>query len=98
MINSRPCLQHQLKRCSAPCIEGYVSDEDYNEQVNLVKQFLSGKSQDVINHLIGNMERASEQLNFENAALYRDQISTLQKVSGTNIPIKSYCTFNIFHD
>ncbi|WP_299267693.1 excinuclease ABC subunit UvrC [uncultured Psychrosphaera sp.] len=78
---SRPCLQHQLKRCSAPCIEGYVSDEDYNEQVNLVKQFLSGKSQDVINHLIGNMERASEQLNFENAALYRDQISTLQKVT-----------------
>jgi len=78
---SRPCLQHQLKRCSAPCIEGYVSDDDYNEQVNLVKQFLSGKSQDVINHLIGNMERASEQLNFENAALYRDQISTLQKVT-----------------
>lgn len=78
---SRPCLQHQLKRCSAPCIEGYVSDEDYNEQVNLVKQFLSGKSQDVINHLIGNMEQASEQLNFENAALYRDQISTLQKVT-----------------
>jgi excinuclease ABC subunit C len=78
---SRPCLQHQLKRCSAPCIEGYVTDEDYNEQINLVKQFLSGKSQDVINHLIGNMERASEQLNFENAALYRDQISTLQKVT-----------------
>ncbi|PQJ54421.1 excinuclease ABC subunit UvrC [Psychrosphaera saromensis] len=78
---SRPCLQHQLKRCLAPCIEGYVTDEDYNEQINLVKQFLSGKSQDVIKHLIGNMERASEQLNFENAALYRDQISTLQKVT-----------------
>ncbi|MBU2918567.1 excinuclease ABC subunit UvrC [Psychrosphaera sp. F3M07] len=78
---SRPCLQHQLKRCSAPCIKGYVTDDNYNEQVNLVKQFLTGKSQDVIAQIITKMEKASEQLMFEEAAFYRDQISTLQKVT-----------------
>ena len=80
-LRTRPCLQYQLKTCSAPCVEGYVSDEDYNEQVDLVKQFLSGKSQNVINLLIDKMEQASTQLNFEKAAFYRDQISALRKVT-----------------
>lgn len=80
-VRSRPCLQHQLKRCSAPCVEGYVSDEQYQEQVELVKTFLSGKSQDVIDDLIGKMEHASMQLHFEDAAFYRDQITALRKVT-----------------
>ena len=78
---TRPCLQHQLKRCSAPCVEGYVSDTEYTEQIELVKQFLSGKSQQVVASLIDKMEQASTQLNFENAAFYRDQIATLRKVT-----------------
>lgn len=80
-VRTRPCLQHQLKRCSAPCVEGYVTDEAYNDQVGLVKQFLSGKSQDVIQSLIVKMEEASMQLKFEEAAFYRDQVATLRKVT-----------------
>ena len=80
-VRTRPCLQHQLKRCSAPCVEGYVTDEAYNDQVSLVKQFLSGKSQDVIQSLIEKMEEASMQLKFEEAAFYRDQVATLRKVT-----------------
>ena len=77
---SRPCLQYQMQRCSAPCVEGYVSDEEYAEQVNLARMFLKGKNQQVISTLVDNMEKASEALNFEAAARYRDQINALRKV------------------
>ena len=77
---SRPCLQYQMKRCSAPCVEGYVSDEEYNEQVSLARLFLKGKNQQVIGTLVERMEQASVDLNFETAARYRDQISALRKV------------------
>ncbi|MFT6269086.1 MAG: excinuclease ABC subunit C [Alphaproteobacteria bacterium] len=77
---SRPCLQYQMKRCSAPCVEGFVSDEDYNEQVKLAALFLRGKNTQVISTLVGRMEEASIALNFEAAARYRDQISALRKV------------------
>ncbi|WP_105190699.1 excinuclease ABC subunit UvrC [Pseudoalteromonas sp. T1lg48] len=76
---SRPCLQYQLKRCSAPCV-GKVSDEDYDAQVNFVRKFLGGKSQEVIAELVAKMEQASENLAFEKAAKYRDQIQLLRKV------------------
>ncbi|WP_032096272.1 MULTISPECIES: excinuclease ABC subunit UvrC [unclassified Alteromonas] len=77
---SRPCLQYQMQRCSAPCVEGYVSDEEYKEQVNFARLFLKGKNQQVIGSLVENMEKASESLNFEAAARYRDQINALRKV------------------
>ena len=77
---SRPCLQYQMQRCSAPCVEGYVSDEEYNEQVNFARLFLKGKNQQVIGGLVEKMEKASEVLNFEAAARYRDQINALRKV------------------
>ena len=77
---SRPCLQYQMQRCSAPCVEGYVSDEEYNEQVNFARLFLKGKNQQVIGGLVEKMEKASEALNFEAAARYRDQINALRKV------------------
>lgn len=77
---SRPCLQYQMKRCSAPCVEGYVSDEDYQESVELVKLFLNGKNKQVIELLVDKMETASENLNFEAAARYRDQINALRRV------------------
>ncbi len=76
---TRPCLQFQLGRCSAPCV-GKVSDEDYQSQVNMAKLFLRGKSSEVIDLLVKQMEKASEELAFENAARYRDQIVTLRKV------------------
>ncbi len=77
---SRPCLQYQMKRCSAPCVEGYVSDEEYAEQVNLARMFLKGKNQQVIGTLVERMEQASKDMNFEAAARYRDQITALRKV------------------
>lgn len=77
---SRPCLQYQLKRCSAPCVAGYVSDEEYQEQVNMARLFLKGKSKDVIASLADKMESASQSLNFEQAAVHRDQITTLNRI------------------
>ncbi|TNH04707.1 excinuclease ABC subunit UvrC [Testudinibacter sp. TR-2022] len=78
---SRPCLQYQIGRCSAPCVSGYVSDEEYNRQVNYVRLFLQGKDQQVLQHLVEQMEQASQQLNFEKAALYRDQIQAVRAVT-----------------
>ncbi len=77
---SRPCLQYQMKRCSAPCVEGYVTDDEYKEQVEFARLFLKGKNQQVIGSLVEKMEKASEKLNFEAAARYRDQINALRKV------------------
>ncbi|WKE67273.1 excinuclease ABC subunit UvrC [Gallaecimonas kandeliae] len=77
---SRPCLQYQLKRCLAPCVAGYVTDQDYAEQVRLAKLFLSGKNQQVIAQLVARMEQAAQALDFEQAARLRDQIQALRKV------------------
>ncbi len=76
---SRPCLQYQMGRCSAPCVNK-ISDEDYQQQVKLAKLFLKGKSSQVIEKLVEQMEQASKNLAFELAAKYRDQITTLRKV------------------
>jgi len=76
---SRPCLQHQLGRCLAPCVDK-VSIDDYQQQVGLAKLFLKGKSSMVIEQLVAKMEYASNLLDFEQAAKFRDQITTLRKV------------------
>ncbi|MEW6984500.1 excinuclease ABC subunit UvrC [Colwelliaceae bacterium 6471] len=76
---SRPCLQYQLGRCSAPCVDK-ISSADYQQQVELAKLFLRGKSSQVIDLLVNKMELASNELDFERAAKYRDQIVTLRKV------------------
>lgn len=76
---TRPCLQHQLGRCSAPCVDK-ISKDEYSVQVNLAKLFLRGKNSDVIKTLVTKMEEVSNQLEFEKAAKYRDQIATLRKV------------------
>lgn len=76
---SRPCLQYQLKRCSAPCV-AKVSDDEYQHQVQYIRLFLQGKSQDVLAQLVAQMEQASAELAFEKAAQLRDQVSALRKV------------------
>jgi excinuclease ABC subunit C len=76
---TRPCLQFQLGRCSAPCVDK-ISVDDYSEQVDLAKLFLKGKNSDVVDTLVKKMELASGDLEFEKAAKFRDQISTLRKV------------------
>jgi len=81
---SRPCLQYQLKRCSAPCVNK-VSEDEYAQQVDYVRKFLTGKSHEVIAELIAKMEKASEQLNFELAAKVRDQIMLLRKCRNSSL-------------
>lgn len=76
---SRPCLQYQIKRCTAPCV-GLVSKEDYQEDVRHAVMFLEGKNSQVIDELVEKMEAASMNLEFEQAAIFRDQISALRKV------------------
>lgn len=76
---SRPCLQFQIKRCSAPCT-GEISSQAYGELVNEAKGFLSGKSQNVQQELAGKMETASENLDFETAAIYRDRLAALSHI------------------
>ncbi len=77
---SRPCLQYQIGRCKAPCV-GFVSPEDYAQDVRDTVAFLSGKSQALIETLVTRMEQAAERLAFEEAASLRDQISQLRAIS-----------------
>ncbi|MFA9499847.1 excinuclease ABC subunit UvrC [Mannheimia sp. E30BD] len=77
---SRPCLQYQIGRCLAPCVEGYCTQEEYDNQVKLVRLFLQGKDHQVVEYLIGKMESAAENLEFETAARYRDQIQLVREV------------------
>ncbi|HEX6007487.1 MAG TPA: excinuclease ABC subunit UvrC [Burkholderiales bacterium] len=76
---SRPCLLHQIKRCTAPCVR-LVSEADYAEDVRGAELFLKGKEQEVIDRLAGRMNAAAEALRYEDAALFRDQIGALRRV------------------
>ncbi|PWD65705.1 excinuclease ABC subunit UvrC [Pectobacterium parmentieri] len=78
---SRPCLQYQIGRCLGPCVSGLVSEADYQQQVEYVRLFLSGKDQQVLNKLIFRMEAASRELHFEDAARIRDQIQAVRRVT-----------------
>jgi excinuclease ABC subunit C len=79
---TRPCLLHQIKRCSAPCTNE-IDFSGYAELVREANSFLSGKSQDVRDELSGEMEKASSALDFERAAIYRDRLSALSAVQST---------------
>ena len=76
---SRPCLQHQIGRCSAPCV-GRVESEDYAADVGLAQLFLEGRSRAVLQELKQRMESASKAREFEHAARYRDQIAQLRRI------------------
>ena len=77
---SRPCLQYQIERCTAPCVN-LISASNYARDVDYARKFLQGKSDQVINHLVEEMELASTNLEFEYAAKIRDQIDSLRQVS-----------------
>ncbi len=76
---SRPCLQYQIKRCTAPCVN-YISEKSYAEDIDSIRQFYNGRSETVIKAIQIKMEHASESLQFEDAARYRDQIKNLRHV------------------
>ncbi|MBI2250107.1 MAG: excinuclease ABC subunit UvrC [Brevundimonas diminuta] len=77
---TRPCMLHQIKRCSAPCT-GLISLEDYGDLVTEAEQFLRGKSRAVIGRLSQEMQAASDDLDFETAARVRDRIRALSAIS-----------------
>lgn len=93
---TRPCLQHQIKRCAAPCT-GEISIEDYQKLVQDAVDFLSGKSKSVQAQLSKEMQSASENLDFERAALLRDRISALSLIqSQGDISAQSLAEGDIF--
>lgn len=77
---TRPCLMYQIGRCAAPCVSSIISDQDYAELVGYVRLFLQGKDQQVLASLVEKMEQASQDLRFEQAAKFRDQIQAIRRV------------------
>ena len=76
---SRPCLQHQIKRCSAPCV-GLVKEEDYAFDVSQAVEYLKGNNQHVFDGFLKKMDQASSEREYEKAAFYRNQISSLKVI------------------
>ena len=76
---SRPCLQYQIKRCPAPCV-GLIDQASYADNINLVKLFLEGKSDELLTVFSSKIQQHSDQLEFEQAAVYRDRLLALQRI------------------
>ncbi len=76
---SRPCLLHQIHRCSGPCVN-LVSESDYARDVEHAVQFLEGRESDVIEDLNAKMNAAAEAMSYEEAAVYRDQVRMLARI------------------
>ena len=78
----RPCILYQIKRCSGPCA-GYVKKEEYNQTVEDAIEFVSGKSRKIQKNLSNQMEKASEDLDFEKAVILRDRIKALNIIQSS---------------
>ena len=91
---SRPCLQYQIKRCTAPCVE-FVTPDDYAADVNLTRLYLDGKADKILQQLEGEMETAATDLKFEKAAEHRDQIAALRQVQAQQMIEKGSGTIDI---
>lgn len=76
---SRPCLQHQIERCTAPCV-GYISEEEYQHDVHHAALFLQGKTSEVLNALGDKMNTAAVNQEYEMAAVFRDRMQALRQV------------------
>jgi len=81
---TRPCLQYQIKRCTAPCVE-FISPEDYKTDVYHTSLFLTGNADKLLGELADKMDVAAQQLAFEKAAAYRDQITALRTVQSQQV-------------
>lgn len=108
----RPCLQYYIKRCLGPCVEGLTTPGRYTEAVNDVRMLLEGRESDLVRDLRRRMAGASEEQRFEEAARYRDQISTVEQLherqrmaasSGQDVDILGFyqegplAAVNLFH-
>lgn len=79
---SRPCLEHYIERCLAPCAEGFTNAEEYGRAVRQVCDFLDGKHEHVLGQLRAEMDRAAGELRYEAAARRRDQVNALETALG----------------
>lgn len=91
---ARPCLQHQIKRCTAPCV-GLIDADEYDEDVQRAILFLEGRSQEVIDSLAQRMDAAAASLEFERAARLRDQIQKLQRIQSEQYVASGNGNFDI---
>ncbi len=91
---TRPCLQYQIKRCTAPCV-GYIDEQTYAQDVRSVQLFLLGKTSEVINLLIEKMEAAATQQKYEQAGRIRDQIVSMRAIAQQQIIADPNATQNI---
>ena len=85
---SRPCLQYQIKRCTAPCVD-LISEEQYAKDINAAVLFLDGKNKSVVNTFVERMEQASGDQDYEQAARFRDQISKLKEIEARQLVRRS---------
>ncbi len=93
---TRPCLQYQIKRCTAPCV-GRIDREDYDALVGEVRDFLAGRTRQVQETLAKRMEDASDALEFEKAAIYRDRIRALTAIqSHQSVEIAGIAEADVF--
>lgn len=91
---SRPCLQYQIERCTAPCV-GFVTPEDYARDVRHTQLYLEGKADRVIRDLEKAMETAAANLEFERASEYRDKISALRNIQAQQVIEKGSGTIDV---
>lgn len=76
---TRPCLQYHIKRCTAPCV-GFVDKTQYDQQVGEIRDFLSGDSRAIVKAFSDAMDAASERMDYEEAAMYRDRVQALSHI------------------
>ncbi len=81
---TRPCLQYQIERCTGPCV-GLVDADEYSQDVAHTRRFLQGKGDELVDQLIGQMNQAAKALDYEGAALARDQVAQLRQVQAEQI-------------
>ena len=79
---SRPCLQYEIGRCSAPCV-GLINEEEYQNEVRGADLLLSGRSEDLVQEFYGLMDKFASKRQYEKAAVYRDRISALRDIQRT---------------
>jgi len=91
---SRPCLQYQIKRCTAPCVE-FITPNDYSADVDLTRLYLDGKGDKILKQLERDMEKAAADLAFEKAAESRDQIAALRQIQAQQMIEKGKGTVDV---
>ena len=88
---TRPCLQYQIRRCTAPCV-AYIDEAAYGKDVDAALLFLEGKNRSVINTLVERMDQASDDQDYEQAARFRDQIGRIKKVEAEQLVSRAAAT------